>query len=74
MSRHRPRYPSRRGPQPLERQPWTPDDDAKLIDMVRIGLCVDYYGPSFPDRRFGDILERRLELREAGIVRKPAPL
>jgi hypothetical protein len=30
--------------------------------MIAIGLSSDYWHLEFPDRRFGDIAERRLDL------------
>jgi hypothetical protein len=47
-------------------QPFSDADDAKMIDMARCGLVIEGYRAAFPDRRLGDILERRLQLREEG--------
>lgn len=52
-------------PRKRKREPWpdwTPEDDAKLREMVTIGLSVDYYKLGLPHRHFGDILDRRLTL------------
>lgn len=54
--------------------PWTPEEEAKLCQMVSCGLCVDHYARELPTRRFGEILERRLELVEAGRVSHPRAL
>lgn len=48
---------------------WTPEEDKALADMIRCGLSVDYY--ALPGRSFGEILDRRLELVEAGAVAHP---
>lgn len=62
---------ARRKPAPL---PWTEDEDARLADMIQCGLCVDFYPVGLPSRPLGDMLERRLQLIDAGTVTKPAPL
>jgi hypothetical protein len=43
-------------------RPWTPDEDRRLSAMIRLGLSCDYWHIEFPDRRFGEIAERRLDL------------
>jgi hypothetical protein len=50
-------------------EPWTPEEDQKLRDMMAVGLISDAWASALPGRRFGEICERRLDL---GI--KPAPL
>jgi hypothetical protein len=51
--------------------PWTAEEEAELIQMCRIGLSCDFYKTALPDRQFGDILEKRLTLREAGLITYP---
>lgn len=67
MARHRPDW-KRRPDGPA--QPWTPDEEAILCDMVRCGLSCDYYKENLPGRRFGEILNRRLSLIERGDVQR----
>ena len=50
--------------------PFTLDEDAELKQMVRIGLSCDYYRIGLPDRGFGEILERRLQLIETGQLQR----
>lgn len=58
-------------PQPItERRPWTPEEDATLVEIMTIGLANDFWSLALPDRRFGDIAERRIELG----VKLAAPL
>lgn len=54
---------------PVVRPAWTPEEDECLREAVRIGLCSDAWGAAFPGRTFGEIAERRLDLRIS-----PAPL
>lgn len=42
---------------------WTADEDKKLIELCRIGATSDLWKTVFPDRRFGEVAERRLDLR-----------
>ncbi len=42
---------------------WTEEEDAKLIDLCRIGATCDLWKTVFPDRRFGEVAERRYELK-----------
>ena len=44
------------------KRPWTPDEDDRLREMVAVGLSSDFWSSAFPDRSFGEIAERRLEL------------
>jgi len=60
----------RRQPRPLP-APWSPDEDAKLADMVNLGVTTEAWPVQFPARRFGEVLERRLELIEAGRCQHP---
>jgi hypothetical protein len=39
--------------------------DAKLIDLCSIGATCDLWKTVFPDRRFGEVAERRFELKPA---------
>lgn len=48
--------------------PWQPEEEAELIQMARCGPSVDYYKTALPNRTLGDILEKRLQLREAGLL------
>lgn len=47
-------------------RPFTPAEDQELCAMVRCGLASEYYQDVIPNRPFGEILTRRLELIEAG--------
>jgi|TARA_Y100000815_G_scaffold141107_1_gene127664 hypothetical protein len=49
---------------------FTLEEDAELKDMVRIGLDCNYYQVGLPDRGFGEILERRLQLIENGQLQR----
>lgn len=51
--------------------PWTPDEEAELANMCRCGLSVDYYKTALPRHDFGTILEKRLTMREAGMITYP---
>jgi hypothetical protein len=66
MARHRPHQ--RRD----QAAPFTPSEDAELARMVGCGLASDFWHVGLPGRRFGEIAERRLQLIEAGAVRRPA--
>lgn len=44
-------------------RPWSDDEDQRLRFMLGCGLAADFWKTEFPDRRFGEVLERRLELR-----------
>lgn len=44
---------------------WTAEEDAKLIDLCSIGATCDLWKTVFPDRRFGEVAERRFELKPA---------
>ena len=67
MSR-RPASWRRRARTPL--RPFTIEEDAELKQMVRIGLCCDYYKLGLPSRSYGEILERRLQLVETGELQR----
>ncbi|QJU59845.1 hypothetical protein HL653_20730 [Sphingomonas sp. AP4-R1] len=54
-SRRRPAWPPSR--------PWTPDEDRTLVELCQIGATCDIWKTVFPDRRFGEVAERRLDLR-----------
>ena len=42
---------------------WSEAEDAKLRDLCRIGATCDLWKTVFPDRRFGEVAERRFELK-----------
>lgn len=54
---------SRRTPQLVEPKPWTAEEDASLADICRIGLSSDYWTMAIPGRSFGEIAERRHDLK-----------
>jgi hypothetical protein len=47
-------------------RPFTPEEDRKLADMAGCGLAVEFYPTVIPDRPLGELLDRRLQLREKG--------
>lgn len=51
---------------PKTAAPFTQDEDRELTQMVRCGLDCTYYQIGLPDRGFGEILERRLQLIQSG--------
>ena len=53
------------------RPPWSDDEDGQLIEVAQAGLCCTKWDAIFPDRRFGDIAERRMELVDAGRIKLP---
>lgn len=53
------------------RPPWSADEDARLIEMASVGLCGTQWEAIFPDRRWGDVAERRMELVDAGRLKLP---
>lgn len=55
-------------------RPFTADEDRELIAAAGCGLAVDFYPAAFPDRRLGELLERRLQLRERGELQLARPL
>jgi len=55
----------RRRPGP---RPWTDEEDAEIINATGCGLSVDYL--HIEGRTFGELMERRLELIEAGRVQR----
>lgn len=50
------------------RGPWTADEDAALIAATSCGLSVDHL--KIEGRSFGEVMARRLELIEAGTVKR----
>ncbi len=48
------------------RRPWSPDEDDALADMLSCGLAVEFWQHELPERDFGDILQRKLELVTTG--------
>lgn len=67
------RRPYWKQPRPIP-APWTQAEEAELIQMCRCGLSCDYYKTALPNRTFGEILEKRLSLREAGQITYPRDL
>jgi hypothetical protein len=61
-----------------DRRAWTEQEDAAIIDIFSLGICAGQTSYIFPERlpgrRYGDILERRDALKEAGRLRVPAAL
>lgn len=59
-----------------DRRLWTAEEDRTIIDLCSIGICSGQGAleKALPHRRYGDILERRAQLKEAGLLRIPAPL
>lgn len=71
MRPRKPDWMQRRATAPAA--PFTPAEDAELANMVRCGLDCTYYKLGLPDRPFGQILDRRLQLIQAGrLERAPA--
>lgn len=50
--------------------PFNADEDAELTNMVTCGLACEYYRIGLPHRPFGQILERRLQLIQAGALQR----
>lgn len=48
---------------PGGRRPWTPEEDRRLGEMMAVGLSSDFWSTALPERSFGEIAERRLELK-----------
>lgn len=55
-------------------KPWTPEEDEEVIGIARCGVASYYWHTFLPDRSFPEILERRDELRRAGLAGWPTPL
>lgn len=53
---------------------WSPEEDNELCAMIGCGLSVDYYPDALPGRAFGDILDRRMTLIDAGRAHRPAAI
>ncbi len=53
------------------RPPWSDEEDQRLIDMAQAGLCGTQWVAIFPDRKWGDLAERRMELVDAGKIKLP---
>lgn len=51
----------RRKARPQSR-PWSPEEGAQLAEVNAIGLRVEYWPLALPDRKLGEMLNRRLEL------------
>jgi hypothetical protein len=43
--------------------PWTAEEDAILVELCRIGASSDLWPTALPRRRFGEVAERRLDLK-----------
>lgn len=56
--------------------PFTPEQDEAIIEAARLGFVTlgNPLKDAVPERRYGDILERRNELKEAGRYTPEAPL
>jgi hypothetical protein len=63
MSRRRNYRAEKRPPS----HPWTEAEDAKIVEMTRLGVSNHLWETELPGRRFSEIAERRLELREQGV-------
>lgn len=59
MRRRRIRRPLRCNP---PSRPWTPEEDAQLHEINRIGLVDDLWHFAIPDRTLHEMYDRRLEL------------
>jgi hypothetical protein len=59
---------------PTITRPWTAEEDAEVIAIANCGVNSWAWQTNLPDRSFGEIAERRLELREAGEAGRPTPL
>ncbi len=55
------RYRHRR--EKLWARAWTVEEDTKLIELCRLGATSDLWSTVFPDRRFGEVAERRFDLK-----------
>lgn len=55
-------------------EPWTEAEDERVIDIANCGVALCFAMDFLPDRTFGEIVERRLQLREAGRAGFPTPL
>ncbi|WP_225205073.1 hypothetical protein [Novosphingobium huizhouense] len=54
--------------------PFTPQEDEALCQMVRVGLSCDYWQAQLPGRTFGELLERRMDLIDRGVLRSARPI
>lgn len=43
-------------------RPWSEEEDARLADMVALGVTSDAWPVQLPGRTFGEVAERRLDL------------
>lgn len=50
--------------------PFTDEEDAKVVEITRIGLSSSLWHHALPGRPLGDILERRMQLQEQGLCPK----
>lgn len=44
-------------------RPWTADEDAKLVEICAAGLSSEFWTETIPTRSWGEIAERRLDLK-----------
>lgn len=54
--------------------PWTHSELEELKAMSACGLACEFWNVALPGRGFGDIANKRLELREAGELILAPPL
>lgn len=59
---------------PRRTRPFTPQEDQELCQMVRCGLSAEFYKDNLPGRAFGEIVDRRLDLIKAGVLRRARPI
>jgi hypothetical protein len=44
-------------------RPWSDEEDERLFELCRLGASSDLWPTVFPDRRFGEVADRRLDLK-----------
>lgn len=49
--------------------PWTQAEDDKLVEMAAVGASSDTWERCFPRRTFGEVADRRAQLRDAGTLK-----
>jgi hypothetical protein len=55
-------------------RPFSAEEDRELVSMARCGLAVEFYSAALPARPLGELLERRLQLKEKGELELAPPL
>lgn len=55
-------------------RPFTEAEDRELIAIARCGLAIEFWKGAIPERPIGELLERRLQLREAGELELARPI